>query len=48
MTRVLRMTMLAPDIVAEILDGDQRPKTELARLLEVSTVVRAEQHAHIG
>lgn len=34
MTRVLRMTLLAPDIVEAILDGKQGPEVTLARLLE--------------
>ena len=34
MTRVLRLTLLAPDIVEAILDGRQRPKVTLALLLE--------------
>ncbi len=36
MTRVLRLTLLAPDIVEAILDGRQRPEVTLARLLEPS------------
>ena len=34
MTRVLRLTLLAPDIVEAILDGKQGPKVTLARVLE--------------
>ena len=34
MTRVLRLTLLAPDIVEAILDGKQGPEVMLARLLE--------------
>jgi len=34
MTRVLRLTLLAPDIVEAILDGRQEPEVTLARLLE--------------
>lgn len=34
MTRVLRLTLLAPDIVEEILDGKQGPEVTLPRLLE--------------
>ena len=34
MTRVVRLTLLAPDIVDAILDGKQRPEVTLARLLE--------------
>ena len=33
-TRVLRLTLLAPDIVEAILDGKQGPEVTLARLLE--------------
>ncbi|MFC3614790.1 hypothetical protein ACFORG_13540 [Lutimaribacter marinistellae] len=33
-TRVLRLTLLAPDIVEAILDGKQGPDVMLARLLE--------------
>ena len=34
MTRVLRVTLLAPDIVEAILDGRQGSKVVLGRLLE--------------
>lgn len=34
MARVLRLTLLAPDIVEAILDRRQRPEVTLARLLE--------------
>ena len=34
MTRVLRLTLLAPDIVEAILDGKQGPEVTLAQLLE--------------
>ena len=34
MTRVLRLTLLAPDIVEAILDGRQLPEVTLARVLE--------------
>lgn len=34
MTRVLRLTLLAPDIAEAILDGKQGPEVTLARLLE--------------
>ena len=33
MTRVLQLTLLAPDIVEAILDGRQRPEVTLARLM---------------
>ena len=34
MTRVLRLTLLAPDIVEAILEGAQGPEVTLARVLE--------------
>jgi hypothetical protein len=34
MTRVLRLTLLAPDIVEAILDGMQGPEVTLARMLQ--------------
>jgi hypothetical protein len=34
MTRVLRLTLLAPDIVEAILDGKQGPEATLARMME--------------
>ena len=34
MTRVLRLTLLAPDIVEAILDGRQGPEVTLARLMD--------------
>lgn len=34
MTRVLRLTLLAPDIVEAILDGRQWPEVTLARVME--------------
>jgi len=34
MTRVLRLTLLAPDIVKAILDGRQGPEVTLGRALE--------------
>jgi len=36
MTRVLRLTLLAPDIVEAILDGKQGPEVTLAQVLEPS------------
>ena len=35
MTRVLRLTLLAPDIVEAILDGKQGPEMTLARMLDL-------------
>ena len=43
MTRVLRLTLLAPDIVEAILDGKQGPEVTLARMLEPVSVEWAEQ-----
>ncbi|MBY8978359.1 hypothetical protein KHP62_21320 [Rhodobacteraceae bacterium NNCM2] len=43
MTRVLRLTLLAPDIVEAILDGKQGPEVTLAGLLEPFPVEWVEQ-----
>ena len=43
MTRVLRLTLLAPDIVEAILDGKQGPEVTLARLLEPFPVEWSQQ-----
>lgn len=43
MTRVLRLTLLAPDIVEAILDGKQEPEVTLARLLEPVPVEWSQQ-----
>ena len=48
MTRVLRLTLLAPDIVEAILDGTQGPEVTLARLMEPFPVEWAEQHGVIA
>ena len=48
MTRVLRLTLLAPDIVETILDGRQGPEVTLARVLNSSTVEWMEQANNIG
>ncbi|MBW7928644.1 MAG: hypothetical protein H3C58_11300 [Fimbriimonadaceae bacterium] len=45
MTRVLRLTLLAPDIVEAILDGKQGPEVTLVRVLEPFAEEWAEQHA---
>lgn len=45
MTRVLRLTLLSPDIVGAILDGKQGPEVTLARLLEPFPALWAEQIA---
>ena len=44
-TRVLRLTLLAPDIVEAILDGKQGPEVTLARVLEPFHLVWEEQRA---
>lgn len=48
MTRVLRLTLLAPDIVEAILDGKQGPEVTLARLLEPSATCWEDQAATIS
>ena len=40
-TRVLRLTLLAPDIVEAILDGRQGPEVTLARILEYPSSSRS-------
>lgn len=47
MTRVLRLTLLAPCIVEAILDGTQGPEVTLARVLEPFPVEWGEQRASI-
>jgi hypothetical protein len=46
MTRVLRLTLLAPDIVEAILDGRQGSEVTLARVLEPVPGEWAEQRRH--
>ena len=48
MTRVLRLTLIAPDIVEAMLDGKQGPAVTLARVLEPIPADWAEQRAHLG
>ena len=48
MTRVLRLTLLAPDIVEGILDGRQGPEVTLARMLEPFPDEWAAQTGHFG
>lgn len=43
MTRVLRLTLLTPDIVEAILDGKQGPEVTLARVLEPVPVEWSQQ-----
>ncbi len=47
LTRVLRLTLLAPDIVEAILDGRQRPEVTLARVLEPFPVEWTEQNLRV-
>ncbi|WP_438826874.1 hypothetical protein [Rhodovulum iodosum] len=44
MTRVLRLTLLAPDIVEAILDGKQAPGATLAGLLKLREARWSRQH----
>ncbi|WP_445260961.1 hypothetical protein [Psychromarinibacter sediminicola] len=48
MTRVLRLTLLAPDIVEAILDAKQGSAVTLARVLEAFPAEWAGQPDHIG
>lgn len=48
MTRVLRLTLLAPDIVEAILDGTQGPEVTLARVLEPFPLEWEHQAIHFG
>ena len=45
MTRVLRLSLLAPDIIDDVLNGKQAPEMTLARLLEPSPEAWTEQKA---
>ena len=47
MTRVLRLTLLAPDIVQAILDGTQGPEVTLVRVFEPFPVEWPEQREHL-
>ena len=47
MTRVLRLTLLAPDIVEAILDGTQGSEATLARVLEPFPVEWSEQPSRL-
>ena len=46
MTRVLRLTLLAPNIVAAILDGKQGPLLTLAQVLEPFPLIWEPQQVH--
>ncbi len=48
MTRVMRLTLLAPDIVEAILDGRQGPEVTLGRLLKGFPVEWEGQHFDIA
>ena len=48
MTRVLRLTLLAPNIVEAILDGKQGPEVTLAWLLEPFPTSWEAQPIHFG
>ena len=48
MTRVLRLTLLAPDIIEAVLDGTQGPEVTLARALEPVSGKWAEQTRHFN
>ena len=48
MTRVLRLTLLAPDIIEAILDGKQGPEVTLARVLEPNSLKWNEQLSDIA
>ena len=48
MTRVLRLTLLAPDIVEAVLDGRQGPEVTLTQVLEPFPVAWSDQPGHIG
>ena len=48
MTRVLRLTLLAPDIVEAILDGKQGPEVTLVRVLEPFPVEWTAQSAMVA
>ena len=47
MTRVLRLTLLVPDIVDAVLDGKQRPEVTLTRVLEPFPVEWGRQRASL-
>ena len=48
MTRVLRLTLLAPDIVEAILDGKQGPEVTLAQVLEPFPLTWQHQALHFS
>ena len=48
LTRILGLTLLAPDIVEAVLDGRQGPEVTLAKLLKPFPVEWLEQSRHFG
>nr|WP_134727199.1 hypothetical protein [Paracoccus luteus] len=48
MTRVLRLTLLAPDVIEAILDGQPGSEVTLARVLEPFPMHWAEQPVHFS
>ena len=48
MTRVLRLTLLAPDIIEAILDGKQGPEVTLAQVLEPFPLTWQHQALHFS
>ncbi|RMF40307.1 MAG: hypothetical protein D6754_03505, partial [Alphaproteobacteria bacterium] len=48
MTRVLRLTLLAPDIVEAILDGKQGPEVTLGRMLSPFPLSWRDQALHFS
>jgi len=47
MARVVRLTLLAPDVVEAILDGKQGPQLTLARVLEPFPLIWSDQRAYL-
>jgi len=47
LTRVMRLTLLAPDIIEAILDGNP-PTVGMSELLDPMTPIWAEQRAELG
>lgn len=48
MTRILRLTLLAPDIIEAILDGTQGPEVTLAQVLEPFPLTWQHQALHFS
>ena len=48
LTRILRLTLLAPDIVEAILDGKQRVETSLAKLMGPPPAAWQDQRARLS